>query len=73
MIPAFRSETDCAFEWLEKERENGGSFAEIVVDPLFTRLHDDPRWLPFLRTIGKAPEQLAKIPFKVMLPGEDST
>jgi len=31
-------------------------------------LHDDPRWLPFLREIGKAPEQLAKIEFKVALP-----
>ena len=28
----------------------------------------DPRWLPFLRKIGKAPEQLAKIEFKVTLP-----
>ncbi len=24
-----------------------------------------PRWLPFLRKIGKAPDQLAKIEFKV--------
>ena len=25
-------------------------------------------WLPFLRTVGYAPEQLAKIEFKVTLP-----
>jgi hypothetical protein len=31
-------------------------------------IHDDPRWLPFLRSIGKAPEQLAAIEFEVTLP-----
>jgi hypothetical protein len=30
--------------------------------------HADPRWAAFLRKIGYAPEQLAKIEFKVMLP-----
>jgi TolB-like protein/Flp pilus assembly protein TadD len=64
-IHAFRNEADRAFEWLEKERRNGGTFAEIVVDPLFGNLYDDPRWVPFLRKVGKAPEQLARISFKV--------
>jgi hypothetical protein len=27
--------------------------------------HSDPRWLPLLRKIGKAPDQLAKIEFKL--------
>ena len=67
-IHAFRRETDRAFERLEKERQSGGTFAEIVVDPLFANLYDDPRWVPFLHTIGKAPEQLAAIPFKVIAP-----
>ena len=67
-VHAFRSEADRAFERLEKERNNGGTFAEIVVDPLFANLYDDPRWVPFLRKIGKAPEQLAKISFKVTPP-----
>jgi hypothetical protein len=35
---------------------------------LFDNIHSDPRWLPFLRKIGKAPEQLAQIKFKVTLP-----
>ena len=65
---AFRREADRAFERLEKERNDGGTFAEIVVDPLFGNLYDDPRWVPFLRKIGKAPEQLAKISFKVTPP-----
>ncbi len=45
-----------------------GTFAEIVLDPLFVNLYDDPRWVPFLRRIGKAPEQLAKIAFALTPP-----
>ena len=67
-IHAFRREADRAFVRLEKERNDGGTFAEIVVDPLFANLYDDPRWVPFLSKIGKAPEQLAKISFKVTPP-----
>jgi TolB-like protein/Tfp pilus assembly protein PilF len=67
-IHAFRREADRAFERLELERKSGGTFAEIVVDPLFANLYDDPRWVPFLRQIGKAPDQLATISFKVTPP-----
>lgn len=28
----------------------------------------DPRWLPLLRKLGKAPEQLAAIEFDIVLP-----
>jgi len=38
---------------------------------VFDKIHADPRWLPFLRKIGRAPEQLAKIEFKVSLPQTD--
>jgi len=41
---------------------------EILGAPEFSSLHDDPRWLPFLRRIGMAPEQLDVIPFEVRLP-----
>jgi hypothetical protein len=41
---------------------------EIVTENLFDKIHADPRWLPFLRKLGKAPEQLAKIEFKVPQP-----
>ena len=34
------------------------------MENLFDNIHSDPRWLPFLRKIGRAPEQLAKIQFK---------
>ena len=44
--------------------------SEIATENLFSKIHPDPRWLPFLRKIGMAPEQLAKIEFKVTLPKE---
>ena len=67
-VYAFRGENDKAFEWIEKELKNGGTFAEIAGDKLWANLYDDPRWLPFLRSVGKAPEQLEKIQFKVAPP-----
>jgi hypothetical protein len=42
--------------------------SEIVDETLFDKIYSDPRWLPFLRKIGYAPEQLAQIKFKVTLP-----
>ena len=68
-VYAFRGEADKAFAWLDKAVEYGDSgLSEIVTENLFNKIHADRRWLPFLRTIGKAPEQLAKIEFKVTLP-----
>jgi len=68
-VYADRGEADQAFEWLDKAVEYGdGGLGEIVTDNLFDKIHADPRWLAFLRKIGKAPEQLAKIEFKVTLP-----
>jgi len=66
---AFRGDADKTFEWLDKAVEYSDSgTADIVAEPLFDKIHADPRWLTFLRKIGKAPEQLAKIEFKVTLP-----
>jgi tetratricopeptide (TPR) repeat protein len=68
-VLAFRGEADLAFEWLDKAvRYNDPGLAQIVGDILFTNIHDDPRWLPFLESIGKSPEQLAAIEFEVRLP-----
>jgi len=68
-VYAFRGEADKAFEWLGKAVEYGDpGMPEVVTENLFDNIHADPRWLPFLRKIGKAPEQLAKIEFKVTLP-----
>jgi tetratricopeptide (TPR) repeat protein len=64
-VYAYRGEADQAFEWLDKAVEYGDpGLAEIVTENLFDKIHADSRWLPFLRRVGKAPEQLAKIEFK---------
>jgi hypothetical protein len=57
-----------AFELLDKAVEcRDSGLSEIVVWNLFDKIHSEPRWLPFLRKIGKAPDQLAKIEFHVPL------
>ena len=69
-ILACRDEVDRAFEWLEKAvlyKDSGMS--EIQIEPMFSNLHDDPRWIPFLENLGKSPEQLAAIRFEVTPPG----
>jgi len=66
---AFRGQADAAFEWLDKAAAiHDPGVAGVLSDPLFDSLHGDPRWLPYLRKIGYAPEQLAKIELKVTLP-----
>jgi TolB-like protein len=67
---AFCHEADKAFEWLDKAvAYNDPGLAEIQQHrDLLAPVLSDPRWLPFLRKIGKAPEQLAKIEFNVTLP-----
>ena len=68
-VLAYRGEADRAFEWLDKAAAyHDPGLATIVVNPLFANIHQDPRWLPFLRKLGKAPEQLAAIKFDVKLP-----
>jgi TolB-like protein/tetratricopeptide (TPR) repeat protein len=68
-VLAFRGETDRAFERLDQAVASKDSdLVAIFQDPLFEKIHHDPRWLPFLRRLGKAPEQLAAIELKVTLP-----
>ena len=52
----------------EDQKVDDPGLADIPVEPLFANIHQDPRWLPFLRKIGKAPEQLAAIKFDVKVP-----
>jgi tetratricopeptide (TPR) repeat protein len=66
---AFRGEADQAFAWLEKALQHKDSgMTELISQPMFAPIRNDPRWLPFLRKFGRAPEQLAAIPFNVTLP-----
>ena len=65
-VYAFCGDADKAFEWLDKAvAYQDGGLAEIVTENLFDKIHSDPRWLHFLRKLGKAPDQLAKIEFEV--------
>jgi len=68
-IYAYRGEADKAFEWLDKAVQyKDGGLSEIIYESFFDKIRGDPRWLPFLRKIGRAPEQLAKVEFNVTLP-----
>jgi tetratricopeptide (TPR) repeat protein len=65
-VYAFCGDADKAFEWLDKAvTYQDPALSDIVAENLFDKIHSDPRWLPFLRKIGKAPDQLAKIEFKM--------
>lgn len=67
-IHAWRGEPDEAFQWLAKAVEyKDTGLPMVAIEPLFDKLHDDPRWLPFLRKLGKSPEQLGAIRFEVPL------
>ncbi len=50
---------DLAFEWLGKAATSGAGVSMAAVHPFLLKLHDDPRWLPFLESIGKSPAQLS--------------
>ena len=70
-VYAVRGDADRTFTWLEKAityRDPG--LSEVLSTELLNSVHADPRWVPFLRRIGRAPEQLARIPFKVTLPDD---
>jgi TolB-like protein/tetratricopeptide (TPR) repeat protein len=68
-VLADRGEIDRAFEWLDKAvKYNDPGLQDIAIENLFENIHDDPRWLPFLESIGKSPQQMAAIKFDVALP-----
>jgi len=68
-VLAFRGEADRAFEWLDKAVQyDDPGLLDLPIQPLFANIRDDPRWMPFLVSIGKSPEQLAAIKFEVTLP-----
>ncbi len=67
-VLAYRNEADRAFEWLEKaERERIPDLSYAVAESLFTSVHDDPRWLPFLESINMSPAQIDAIEIDIPL------
>jgi hypothetical protein len=49
-------------------RYHDPGLSEVISQAAFAAMHEDPRWLPLLRRVGKAPEQLAAIRFDVAVP-----
>jgi len=67
-VYAFLGQSNEAFEWLYKAVEtNDPGLSVILTEPMFESIHDDPRWLPFLRKIGRAPEQLEGVKLNIRL------
>jgi len=66
-VLAYRGEANLAFAWLDKAVQYN-LHGSITTEPRFASIHDDPRWLPLLESIGRSPEQLAAIEFNVSLP-----
>jgi tetratricopeptide (TPR) repeat protein len=68
-VLASRGDVDGAFEMLEKAaRMHDIDLGALAVYPTFAPMHEDPRWLPLLRRLGLAPEQLAAIKFDISAP-----
>ena len=68
-VLAWRGDNDRAFEFLDKAlTAHDPSLSDLASETLIANLHKDSRWLPFLRKLGRAPEQLAAIKFDVKLP-----
>jgi TolB-like protein len=66
-VLAYRGEVNLAFAWLDKAVQYN-LHGSITTEPRLASIHDDPRWLPLLESIGRSPEQLAAIEFNVNLP-----
>jgi adenylate cyclase len=66
---AYRGDIDRAFFWLKRavQGESPG-LAEIATEKLLENLHEDPRWMSLLESIGRSPEQREAIEFVVSLP-----
>jgi len=68
-VLAYRGDVDGAFATLERAATvNDIDLGALAVYPTLAPLHKDPRWLPLLRRLGLAPEQLAAIKFDISVP-----
>ena len=66
---AWLGNADQAFHYLERTlAEAPGYLGGIATHPLFSPVHDDPRWQPFVQKAGQSAEQLGEIEFRLGLP-----
>ena len=62
-------DADQAFTWLDKAADlHSPLLVYTIYGVSFRNYHQDPRWKAFLRKVGYAPDQLARIKFEVNLP-----
>ena len=58
-VYAYRGDADNAFHWLERARtQHDPGISLTRTDLVLVKLRSDPRWQPFLHSIGLADEQL---------------
>ena len=63
-VYAWRDEPEQAFYWLEEAREQDSTWLPFILRSVFLfNLEDDPRWEPFLETIGLSSRQRAMLSF----------
>lgn len=68
---AWIGDADKAFHYLNLSHEPGNApLRGDTKNPIFAKITRDPRWLPFVESVGQTPEQLAPIPFSPRLPTE---
>jgi len=69
-VYAVRGEADKCFEWLDQAIVYGDPGVSLTsAHWAFANVRNDPRWLPYLRKIGRTPEQLAAIKLDMRPPG----
>lgn len=63
---AYVGRTEEAFDWLDASLPSEGiELATDYLTPLYGSLHDDPRWQQIIASIGRSPEQVARISFEL--------
>ena len=60
-IHSYRGQKDEAFHWLQRAIEERQRILAMRTEPLFEKLHDDPRWQRILEQLGISDQQVADI------------
>lgn len=61
-IHAYRGDADAAFEWLERAIESGDdNLLEMHGKYFWAKVHNDPRWQPFLARIGLSDADIVEL------------
>jgi len=67
MVHAWTGDADSCFAWLNRGVDQR-RIVDIYLNHAFASIREDPRWMDFLRRIGRTPEQQAAVEFHIPLP-----